>query len=246
MLSLLEKTRLLMRLLQDDFFKAIHFTELCCVLSELLSSEVFIFDDKGKVLGVSPSRLLQLEVDDFIGATININLSTINETRLNISSSDIKILQDRKNFYLSLVPIIFSGERLGCMLLAKQKEVFGENDMILAEYSAMVVGLQIINSHKQRQNEKGRKVTEVQQAIHVLSYSEKQAVAKILDQIEGNEALLVVSKIADDAGITRSAVVNALRKLESAGIIESSSLGMKGTLIRIINDKIIEEFKENK
>ena len=54
--------------------------------------------------------------------------------------------------------------------------------------------------------------------------------------------LLVASKIADRAGITRSVIVNALRKLESAGVIETRSLGMKGTYIKILNDRLISEF----
>ena len=55
--------------------------------------------------------------------------------------------------------------------------------------------------------------------------------------------MLIASKIADKAGITRSVIVNALRKLESAGIIESRSSGMRGTYIRIVNDLVEEELE---
>jgi transcriptional pleiotropic repressor len=41
-------------------------------------------------------------------------------------------------------------------------------------------------------------------------------------------------------------IVNALRKFESAGVIESRSLGMKGTHIKILNDKLIDELKRFK
>ena len=41
-------------------------------------------------------------------------------------------------------------------------------------------------------------------------------------------------------GITRSVIVNALRKLESAGIIESKSLGMKGTYIKVLKEYFLE------
>ena len=64
------------------------------------------------------------------------------------------------------------------------------------------------------------------------------------DMDEAMEGFLVASKIADRLGITRSVIVNALRKLESAGVIESRSLGMKGTHIRILNDKFIEEMEK--
>ena len=47
--------------------------------------------------------------------------------------------------------------------------------------------------------------------------------------------------LRDEIGITRSVIVNALRKLESAGVIESRSLGMKGTYLKIINPRLQEE-----
>ena len=55
---------------------------------------------------------------------------------------------------------------------------------------------------------------------------------------------MVASKIADRVGITRSVIVNALRKFESAGIIESRSSGMKGTYIKVVNDAAYEEIEE--
>ena len=73
-------------------------------------------------------------------------------------------------------------------------------------------------------------------ALETLSYSELDAVVKIFGELEGNEGLLVASKVADKFNITRSVIVNALRKLESAGVIESRSLGMKGTRIKITNN----------
>ena len=55
------------------------------------------------------------------------------------------------------------------------------------------------------------------------------------------EGILVASKIADRVGITRSVIVNALRKFESAGVIESRSSGMKGTYIKVLNEVIFDE-----
>jgi len=56
--------------------------------------------------------------------------------------------------------------------------------------------------------------------------------------LQGSEGILVTSRVADKARITRSVIVNALRKLESAGVIESRSSGMKGTYIKVLNDNI--------
>ena len=77
-----------------------------------------------------------------------------------------------------------------------------------------------------------------------MSYSEAEAAVNILGELEGNEGLLVASKIADRVGITRSVIVNALRKFESAGVIESKSLGMKGTYIKILNEYLMDEIKK--
>ena len=65
-------------------------------------------------------------------------------------------------------------------------------------------------------------------------------------RLDGNEGRLTASIIADRIGITRSVIVNALRKLESAGIIESRSLGMKGTYIKVINEGIFDKLKDYK
>jgi len=83
-------------------------------------------------------------------------------------------------------------------------------------------------------------------AVNSLSFSEMEAVEQIFEELEGKEGLLVASKIADRAGITRSVIVNALRKLESAGVIETRSLGMKGTYIRILNAQLLRELEHRK
>ena len=89
-----------------------------------------------------------------------------------------------------------------------------------------------------------RKQTAVNMAINTLSYSEMKAVSAILGELDGTEGRLTASVIADRIGITRSVIVNALRKLESAGIIESRSLGMKGTYLKVINEGIFDKLKE--
>ena len=58
--------------------------------------------------------------------------------------------------------------------------------------------------------------------------------------------MLVVSEVADRVGITRSVIVNALRKFESAGVIESRSSGMKGTYIKVLNDVVFDELTKVK
>lgn len=94
--------------------------------------------------------------------------------------------------------------------------------------------------------EEARKQQIVQSAISTLSYSELEAIIHIFDELDGTEGILVASKIADRVGITRSVIVNALRKFESAGVIESRSSGMKGTYIKVVNDVVFDEIEDLK
>ena len=100
----------------------------------------------------------------------------------------------------------------------------------MVEIASTVVGLQLLNSNRELE-ETIRKQTAINMAINTLSYSEIKAVSAILNELDGLEGRLTASVIADRIGITRSVIVNALRKLESAGIIESRSLGIERDLI---------------
>lgn len=146
----------------------------------------------------------------------------------------------------TVVPIIGGGERLGTLILSRLQEKFEDDDLILAEYGATVVGMEILREKAEEIEEEARSKAVVQMAISSLSYSELEAIEHIFEELDGNEGLLVASKIADRVGITRSVIVNALRKLESAGVIESRSLGMKGTYIKVLNNKFLMELEKLK
>ena len=104
----------------------------------------------------------------------------------------------------------------------------------------------MMRSVNEENAEENRKIAIVKSAISTLSFSELEAIIHIFDELNGNEGVLVASKIADRVGITRSVIVNALRKFESAGVIESRSSGMKGTYIKVINDVVFAELEEVK
>ena len=99
----------------------------------------------------------------------------------------------------------------------------------------------MMSSVNEESAEENRKIQIVKSAISTLSFSELEAIIHIFDELDGSEGILVASKIADRVGITRSVIVNALRKFESAGVIESRSSGMKGTYIKVLNDVVFDE-----
>ena len=83
-----------------------------------------------------------------------------------------------------------------------------------------------------------REQQNVHLALSSLSYSELEAIKVIIQLFDGMDLRFTALKIAKEYNITRTVIVNAIRKLESAGIIESRSLGTKGTYIKIKNQNI--------
>ena len=245
-------------MLQAAAGKPVNFKDMAETLSEVIECNAFVVSRKGKVLGYAINQQIENErmkgmlEDRQFPIEYTQNLSNINETSANLdvnSEHTIFPVEERelfKNGLTTIVPIIGGGERLGTLLLGRVNDQFGDDDLILGEYGATVVGMEILREKGDRIEEEARSKAVVQMAISSLSYSELEAIEHIFEELDGNEGLLVASKIADRVGITRSVIVNALRKLESAGVIESRSLGMKGTYIKVLNTKFLAELEQLK
>jgi transcriptional pleiotropic repressor len=255
--ELLKKVRKMNWVLQESTTGAFSFNDLCEILSEIMAANVYITSRNGKVLGAhyedKPSVTAIVEDEDKtlrFPENYNDALMGIDETTANLSVSESKKLfnfdHDKNENYRTIVPIMGGKKRWGTLILTRVKSAFTAEELVLAEYGATVVGLEIIRQKSIEKEEEERERNVVQMAIGTLSYSEIEAVQQIFAELNAKEGLLVASRIADRFGITRSVIVNALRKLESAGVIETRSLGMKGTHIRILNDKFNEELAKLK
>ena len=222
----------------------------------MIACNVYIISRNGKLLGTCFIEGFScITVDNMLKDSnrlpeeYNDNLLRTTQTSANVVNEDGQCVFDGKHCDLggkisTIVPITGGGERQGTLLLAKFDSEFHDEDLILGEYGATIVGMEIIRSKTDKIEEEARKKAAVQIAIGTLSYSELEAIEHIFAELNGPEGLLVASKIADRVGITRSVIVNALRKFESAGVIESKSLGMKGTYIRVLNDYLLDELKK--
>ncbi len=87
-------------------------------------------------------------------------------------------------------------------------------------------------------------IKDVKNVLNKLSFTELTVILKIFEENKDDEFTVVASNVAQKYGFTRSSIVNALRKLESAMIIESYSLGVKGTHIKIINNYFRQEINK--
>ncbi|GLI86008.1 MULTISPECIES: GTP-sensing pleiotropic transcriptional regulator CodY [Rossellomorea] len=252
-MNLLAKTRTINAMLQNAAGKPVNFKEMSETLSQVIEANVFVVSRRGKLLGyainqqIENERMKQMLADRQFPEEYTQNLFNVQETspNLDVNSEYTAFPVENKELFNSglttIVPIIGGGERLGTLILARLEASFEDDDLILGEYGATVVGMEILREKADEIEVEARSKAVVQMAISSLSYSELEAIEHIFEELDGNEGLLVASKIADRVGITRSVIVNALRKLESAGVIESRSLGMKGTYIKVLNNKFLVE-----
>lgn len=144
------------------------------------------------------------------------------------------------------VPVLASGRRLAHLLVWNGPQRLTVSQQAALRLAAIAAGL-ILAAARAREEEGAAIARQlVRSALSSLSYSELVAVQHLLAGLEGDEGLLVASRIADRAGLTRSVVVNALRKLASARIIDSRSLGKRGTYLRILNRELRSELSRQR
>ncbi len=253
--ELLDKTRKINNLLHNNNSSKVVFNDICAVLEECLHSNVLVISRKGKVLGVAVNSgveeitdLITDEVGRHVDKLLNDRLLSVLSTKENVNMSTLGFEDEKINSrYTAIInPIEIAGERLGTVFMYRYEPMYDIDDIIVSEYGTTVVGLEMMRSVNEENVEENRKIQVVKSAFATLSYSELEAIIHIFDELDGNEGILVASKIADRVGITRSVIVNALRKFESAGVIESKSSGMKGTYIKVLNDYIFTELDEIK
>ena len=238
--QLLDKTRKINQLLHNNNTSKVVFNDICDVLTGILNSNILVISRKGKVLGVGlcdgVEEIRELIVDrvgGYIDPLLNERLLGVLSTKENVNLETLGFEGDNVRKYQAI-----AGERLGTVFMYKSGSQYEIDDIILSEYGTTVVGLEMMRSVNEENAEENRKIQIVKSAISTLSFSEMEAIIHIFDELNGTEGILVASKIADRV------IVNALRKFESAGVIESRSSGMKGTYIKVLNDVVFDELEE--
>lgn len=253
-MKLLEKARKLNKLMQNG--DKVKFKEVAVQLKDLINSNTYVVSADGAVLGYALQDKFECDIiRDLVLANHEFPenymefVNSKRETAPNISHQEYmcSFVDEKKCPYgekrTTIVPINGHGERIGTLILARYDRDFNDDDLLLAEYAAAVIGVQILHEREAKVEESARKKAMVQIAFSTLSFSEWEAIVNILAELDGTEGILVASKVADRVGITRSVIVNAMRKFESANLIETKSLGMKGTYIKVKNEFLLDEIR---
>lgn len=250
---LLEKNRLINKILQQEEDRYVDFQEISSVLKDVIKANVYIVGNEGLILGYALRDDFECEImisqvlkKGYFPERYNRFLLKDDELRYNLKQKSNKcvFLEGTECLFadkiVTVIPVLGGGERLGTLLLARFNEFFESDDLVLSETGATVVGMEILRTRTEEHEEKSRQREITKLALNTLSYSEHEAVEQVFKKLHSDKGLIIASNIADQLGITRSVIVNALRKLEGAGIVESHSLGMKGTYIEVLNNNLFE------
>jgi len=207
---------------------------ICDTLQNATGSKVVLFGDSGNVLSGANNLPKELKFQE------NGNWYADKQFYGNVKKYDTveSNLKDLSGFgkYSSVVPM-----HNGSMVLFKENE-FSEDEM-------QDVKLCANNADIACQTQKASKREKIETAKHllekeILSFTELSVIEVVFERIKNNEGTVIASKIADELGLARSVTVNALSKLESANVVKTRSLGVKGTRIKVLNEEFLNVLKE--
>ncbi len=239
-----EKIRALNSSLQDGDSPMPNLQQAVNAFSLHINAAVLLVDREGVIIAAEPGsveladNLQQLIQDRSLSADQNFMQQLKNSEAVYNETNTGQEAQG--DYFYSFVPLTAEEKKSDLLMFCSAKKPLDDDQLALAEIGALMIGMVQRLEKLEKEEEVNRNKKLAEGAFESLSYSEVEAIEEILKNITNNESVVIASKIADSLGITRSVIVNALRKFESAGIIESRSLGMKGTFIRVKNLHALE------
>lgn len=245
--ALLECTRRVkqaIRHLSDD---EAGYDDLAGALSAILDCDVCIIGSDGAALGSAYGRSTGCVCHDVPSEQAWI-VNNISDTIMSHEYPQLECPFDRDKHCSSkstrsfaILPLSAGTHRLGTLIIERKGRAFNHADMAAAEYAASAVSLELLRREAEGIEDQVRQRVSAEMAVRALSYSEAEAVLGIFERLGNTGGNLVAGKVAKELGVTRSVLINALRKLQSAGVIESKSLGMKGTYVKVLNPLLMEK-----
>lgn len=281
MATLLERTREINNLLQT--FEEIEYDSIARVISNIIKANVYIVGLDGTIKG--NAFLDGFECDIMLDRVVDQGrfprsysemLLTFNETAPNRHSKtgNCAFADHTACVYsaksTTIVPIYGVRQRIGTLVVAKYGEDFTDDDLLLAEYGASIVGMELLHEENALRKSQKEEEEAVLRTLKAMSFHEQLAVVAIVKQLEDNDLFrfsivfegdnIILQRLKDDEGvvateiflmwnITRSVIVNSIRMMQVAKVVSSKSMGMKGTRLTIINNKLrsmIEDFIEGR
>lgn len=244
---ILEQTRNIKASFQEKREEDFSYDELCERLANLVKGDSFILSSEGNLLGGASeergSDFLSEEMrEKWLSDQEVRRLEELNDIFIGNGDAAEMIFPDNGKEYVveryhAVIPICIHGVRLGNLWLNREKEHFSEAEIMMGEYTSVLLGLEMDGKNRLHGGKERKRRVAAQQAYNALTVAERNALRHIFESIQGNgEVQIVASKTAEVLGIGRTTVANAISKSAGAGMIQTYSCGAKGTCIRILNE----------
>ncbi len=246
--QLLDKTRKINKLLHNNTEYGINIDCICKQFGSMIYSNVLIIDTDGSFIGVYEDDNVPvigyvpgMTIGDRIDSDLNERFVSVLSTKENVNLELMGFEGDNYDHYDSMIiPVDISGERFGTVFVYRLNNSYEADDIILGEYVATIVAMEMLhNAHIEDAGDSIQKKA-ARTAACSLSMQELKAAGYMFKELTRSKGVLVTSRLADKYNITRSTLVNAIKKLAGAGVISSRSMGTKGTAIEVNNRYIIE------
>ncbi|MCL6588555.1 MAG: GTP-sensing pleiotropic transcriptional regulator CodY [Firmicutes bacterium] len=225
------------------------FDELISKVSKLVECNAYLINSDGDIQSCATPNGPDCTASGELQAVkpeFKQRISFIFQTAANLPVESC-LFRDNKcfqpNTFMTIIPIRSYPINASYLLLTKANKQFNDDELLLAETASLVLSIYFYENDNVDNDTVDRQKATAQLVLDSLSFSELKAISNVFKDLNGLEGFLVASKIADRIGISRSVIVNAMRKLESAGVVDSRSLGIKGTYIKIKNKNFLEALK---
>ena len=205
------------------------------VAQNFTNAKAVLLKDNGRILAGNVPENLMSDNNEFINKKMASQINKFKEPQININ------LQGLENCSSAVIPI-----PNGDLMLLFKDEKFSEQEISSAELCANNAAWVAQWEQKENIENEAREIKTARDVLNSLSFTEIDVIVEVFESIQNGEGFVVESKIADRNVYARSVTVNALRKLESAGVVQTRSLGVKGTYIKVINNKLCEEINRFK
>lgn len=246
--ALLDKTRKINKLIHNSTYDDFNIYSILESFEPLVLSDIYLIDISGEVLGDRKSaavnrlfELTNLKTGDYIEESLLKRLSLISNTKENVKPEFLGFQETSFDSYFMIVPVEAFGKKAGYLLIYRNQTAFDIDDIVLAENVAILIAVQIANDNSKLELIERENDDDVRRIITSLSNSELKAAIYVLDSLNGASGIVKVSEISEKTAVTRSVIVNAIKKLDTTGVISSKSCGPKGTFIQINNDILYKE-----
>ena len=227
---------------------------LCNELSDIIESNIYVFTPDGEIIAYAIAKkficpytdknpLKKTMLPEYYLSLFRSCDSTIFSRYEEIPGctyADVEVCLFRKRYY-SLYPIHSNSEKSAGMLLIRYGSNFVPSDTVLCEYASAIVSLWLMHEKQIEDQQRVMEMESAQLASKALSFSELQAANAVMQELDGEKGHVFFNLIAAKAYVTQSIVTSALKKLESAGVIQTKVHGAKGKSVCVNNPYLKQE-----